>query len=194
MFPSTDFASVEVDFRQGGHLAIEHLTQLGHRDIGYLSVEANTHSVQEKLAGLVEGCARFGVRPHPLSLPDAFTMREQFEVGATAIRRLLAATPGITAFCALNDLIAVGAMRAARTLGKQVPADISIMGFDNDPLGECLETSPDHPALRCRRTRQRRLCHARTAHARPGTHPFPPCAADSLGAQGLDRPGRRTAN
>ncbi len=138
--PDYDFPSVTVDYRQGGRMAIEHLVELGHRRIGYLTVKRATRSASAKMAGFEDGCKRHGLRPQTVAVADPFTMHEQIDAGAIAMRRLLEADDEISAFCALNDVMAVGAMRAARALGRQIADDISILGFDDDPMGECLET------------------------------------------------------
>ena len=52
---------------------------------------------------------------------------------------LLGAHPDMTAVFAFNDLVAIGAVRAARDLGRQVPADCAVIGFDGLELGELVD-------------------------------------------------------
>ena len=57
----------------------------------------------------------------------------------TAYRRLIAQHPDLTAICAVNDAMALGAMRAAQESGKSIPGDLSIVGFDDIPLASLNE-------------------------------------------------------
>jgi DNA-binding LacI/PurR family transcriptional regulator len=57
--------------------------------------------------------------------------RTTIESGEAAARKLLAAHPQITGICAVNDAMALGAIRSVRRQGRNVPDDISVVGFDN---------------------------------------------------------------
>jgi DNA-binding LacI/PurR family transcriptional regulator len=58
----------------------------------------------------------------------------QIEGGRQATTELLAHAPHLTAIFVLNDLMALGALEAARAAERRVPADLSIIGFDNIPF------------------------------------------------------------
>jgi DNA-binding LacI/PurR family transcriptional regulator len=64
------------------------------------------------------------------------------EAGAAAARSLLAETPRPTALVATTDQLALGAVRGARQLGIELPADLSVVGFDDIP-----EAARSHPPL-----------------------------------------------
>ena len=58
----------------------------------------------------------------------------QIEGGRQAALELLADAPGLTAIFVLNDLMALGTLEAARSLGRSIPADLSVVGFDDIPF------------------------------------------------------------
>jgi DNA-binding LacI/PurR family transcriptional regulator len=74
-----------------------------------------------------------------LPMPIAYADRTTIESGQGALRDLLAQAPAITAICAVNDSMALGAIRAATAAGRRVPADLSVIGFDNIVWGEMNE-------------------------------------------------------
>jgi LacI family transcriptional regulator len=57
----------------------------------------------------------------------------------TAMQALLGAHPDVTAVFAFNDLVAIGAVQAARGQGRQVPTDCAVIGFDGLALGELVD-------------------------------------------------------
>jgi LacI family transcriptional regulator len=61
--------------------------------------------------------------------------------GYRAARRLIRRRPDITALFACGDHLAYGALKALAEEGRRIPQDISIMGFDGDPLGEFISPS-----------------------------------------------------
>jgi LacI family transcriptional regulator len=129
--------SVVSDFSEGFAQAIEHLIGLGHRRFAFLCALAKGQDdgrrpeLYRSLLGAkgIPSEAIFFVRceHHIASARDAF-------------RELLRATPGRrpTALIALNDLSAIGALRAAADEKLVVPRDLSVVGVDNIPLGEFL--------------------------------------------------------
>ena len=67
----------------------------------------------------------------------------QIEGGRQAMTELLAHAPEITAVFVLNDLMALGALEAARAAGRSVPDDLSVMGFDNIPFADARQSAAD---------------------------------------------------
>ncbi len=81
-----------------------------------------------RLSGAIRRCAQSQI-PFDMSLqyePCHFSMQEGYD----ALMRLLRRVPDTTAIYALGDVIAIGVMRALRDIGKSVPEDISLVGFD----------------------------------------------------------------
>ncbi len=123
--------TIASDNRGGGRLAVEHLLALGHRRIGHLTAPARNIDGPDRLAGAQDAMRTAADRDAVLTVtvgsPDVTG-------GQQAMLELLALTPATTAVFAYNDLMAIGAMRAVRALGRRVPQDISVVGFDDVTL------------------------------------------------------------
>jgi LacI family transcriptional regulator, galactose operon repressor len=125
-FPSIPL--VQVDNRLGGRLATEHLLELGHRRIAHISGRPELRHSEERLSGYRDALADAGVDVDP-SLVDAGGFTEAG--GYRAMQELLERDPSFTAVFAVNDVTAVGALRAIRESGRRVPEDLSVVGFDD---------------------------------------------------------------
>jgi len=128
------FATVSTDDRAAAEQAIVHLRQLGHRRIGLLLGPADHVPSQRKLAG-----ARRLLEDLGEPLADELIVRGLYslESGQAGARRLMAA--GATAIVCASDLLALGAIRAARREGLSVPGDLSVVGYDDSALMSCTE-------------------------------------------------------
>ncbi len=125
------YATVLVDDRQGAHLATNHLLVRGHRAIGLLAGPARSFSSQQRTLGYRAALEAAGITPLDAWNPDCLPTVES---GRRAAYDLLCARPDLTALFCYNDLTAVGAMQACAQLGRRVPHDIAIVGFDDIPL------------------------------------------------------------
>ncbi|GIE80783.1 transcriptional regulator [Actinoplanes philippinensis] len=115
----------------GGLLATRHLIDLGHRRIAVISGPSDVLCSRARVAGFRSAHDEAGLPllPH-LVRYGAFTGQAGYEHGM----QLLAAPDRPTAVFAGSDTQAMGVIRAARRLGLQVPADVSIVGYDNVPM------------------------------------------------------------
>ena len=125
---------VNSDDEGGAYLAARHLLELNHRRIGALSGPEQWSSNARRVAGY-----RRALTEQNLALPIIYADRTTIELGETAYRRLIAQHPNLTAICAVNDAMALGAIRAAQESGKSVPGDLSVVGFDDIPLASLNE-------------------------------------------------------
>ena len=120
--------SVRNDDRLGGRLVGEHLAALGHRRVAYVGGPPNAYASVRRL----EGC-RTALREHRGDVPDALVVPGDGQTGggtAGAVL-LLQRTPRPTAIFCYNDLTAIGALRAIKEAGLRVPADVSLVGYDD---------------------------------------------------------------
>ncbi|RPI58869.1 MAG: LacI family transcriptional regulator [Chloroflexi bacterium] len=128
--PDPGMSLVLNDIRGGARLAVDHLAGKGHRSIGMLAGRAAPLQVMERVQGFREG-----LQAHGLPLVDDWIVADEcktdVERGYRAACRLVANHPQVTAVFAYNDLIAAGAIQACRELGRRVPGDLAIVGFDN---------------------------------------------------------------
>jgi LacI family transcriptional regulator len=124
--------AVLLDNEQGGYDATRHLIDLGHQHIACIGgPDAKTRS-HERVRGYERSIVEAGltVDAH-LIQPGAWT----YESGQDAARRLLRLPAPPSAIFACNDLMAIGAISALRERGLRVPEDVSVVGFDDIPLG-----------------------------------------------------------
>lgn len=126
-------ASVVVDDTRGAELAIEHLLELGHTRIGYVSGSPHIDTAQRRQTGVVDALAKAGLELDPRREASGdFTQAG----GADAVARILAASGADrpTAIFAANLMSALGAIQAITEAGLRVPEDISIIAMDEHPL------------------------------------------------------------
>lgn len=129
--PDLDVTSVDVDNVAGARGAVEHLLALGHRRIGCITNAPLVYTAaQERLDGYRQALAAAGIAEDPALIATA-----DFDApsGHAAMAQLLGRTRLEAAFVA-SDVVALGAIGALREAGRRVPADISIVGFDDIPL------------------------------------------------------------
>ena len=123
---NAEASSVCCENRVGGRLAAETLARAGHRRLAFLAGAADTSTNTERLAGFMERCGELGLPP-PAVEPGSYT----HEAGFAAMARAIAADrPPEGVFCA-NDIIALGAIDAARQGGFVPGQTISVLGFDD---------------------------------------------------------------
>ena len=124
------FPAVRQEPESGIAAVIEHLVELGHRNIAYVGGRPDMwHSVQRERAWRAALDDR-GLRPGPV-VPGDFT----YLGGASAASSLLELTDPPTAVVCANDLSAIGLIAQAQHLGVDVPGELSVAGFDDIRLG-----------------------------------------------------------
>ena len=121
--------SVVYDQYQGTRLAVEHLIQLGHRQIAAIHGEMNQFDGQARRQAWQDTLADNGLHPGP-SAYGRFTL----ETGYAAANDLLDSRQPFTALFAANDAMAVSAIHALHQRGIRVPQDVSVVSFDNTPM------------------------------------------------------------
>jgi DNA-binding LacI/PurR family transcriptional regulator len=114
---------------------VGHLVQLGHRRIAYVANPLSYNANLQRLGGYQAVLAEAGVPPDESLIVEGDGGVAQ---GAEAMQRLLAlAQPPTAVFC-FNDLTAVGVIHTLARAGLQVPADCSVVGFDDLELAAYL--------------------------------------------------------
>ena len=143
------YPSVTIDDQGGARDAAEHLTDLGHRRIAIVSngVEGEFGLVseipdrdtsfpeRERLRGWLGALDRAGIEPVLIRTPHG----DPVGAGVAAGQQLFERRPRPTGVLCFSDAIASGVLRAARAAGLSVPADVSIVGFDDSPLARQLD-------------------------------------------------------
>jgi LacI family transcriptional regulator len=134
-----DFPYVDVDYVAGMHALVEHLSDLGHRQIGCVVGPHDFTFVHYQIEGFRQAMADCSLLVDESLIIEAdLTQRG----GYGAAQTLLSQSDPPTAIITGNDLMALGAMSAAQDQGLDVGRDIAVSGFDDIPLAET-----SHPTL-----------------------------------------------
>ncbi|GIV83099.1 MAG: LacI family transcriptional regulator [Candidatus Roseilinea sp.] len=122
---------VVTDNEQGGYLVGRYLIELGHRQIGCIAGPREETPSADRIVGLRRALQEAGI-----PLPSELVIRGDFtyESGRQVMAELLQRCPDLSAVFATNDRMAIGAMNHLWRVGKRVPGDISIVGFDDIPI------------------------------------------------------------
>jgi DNA-binding LacI/PurR family transcriptional regulator len=143
---STEVPMVGLDNNGGAVLAVQHLLDLGHTRVHHVSGPRDWPEAQERLSGWRDVQRAAGIRP-PAPLGGDWSARSGYEAG-----RKLARDPKVTAIFCANDHMALGTLRALTEAGRNVPRDVSVVGFDDIPeapylLPPLTTVSQDFPEL-----------------------------------------------
>jgi LacI family transcriptional regulator len=133
--------TVAGDDRRGMALAVAHLAGLGHERIALLDGDHGLSTGRARLDGAGEQLAALGLEPLSVTA-GPFTLESGYERAGA----LLSDLDRPTAICAANDLLAIGALRAAASRGIEVPDALSITGFDD--IAFAAYTSPPLTTIR----------------------------------------------
>lgn len=117
---------VNSDDENGAYAAAAHLLELGHRRIGIISGPEAWASNTRRIRGYMRA-----LRDADVPVRVVHVDRTTIESGQKAYQQIIAEHSDLTALCAVNDSMAIGAIRAARAHGRIVPDDLSIVGFDD---------------------------------------------------------------
>ncbi|MEX0599118.1 MAG: LacI family DNA-binding transcriptional regulator [Rhodothermales bacterium] len=129
-----DFDSFHWDDRTGATAAIDHLVALGHEHIGVIASHTESTVQDERIDGVETAMKRAGL---PFGRTHVFTGQTEKhagfseEAGYEAMERILTEAPEITAVFAMSDVQAIGAWKAVRDAGRDVPGDVAIVGYDD---------------------------------------------------------------
>lgn len=125
--------------RKGAYDAVSYLIGQGHRRIGFVTGTIEFGCAQERLAGY-----QTALRDHGIELDSDLICEGDFlqPQGYRCTQQLLSLETPPTALFVSNDVMAFGAMEAARVHGLQIPTDLSIIGFDDIP-----QAAHVHPGL-----------------------------------------------
>jgi len=112
--------------------------QAGHKEVGLLAGPPASRSGHQRARGYRAALAAAGLPYRPDWVRDCSPVVES---GQAVAHTLLATHPELTALECYNDLVAVGALQACADLGRRVPDDVAIVGFDDIMLA-ALVTPP----------------------------------------------------
>jgi LacI family transcriptional regulator len=130
--PGSSFCSVDVDNRAAARKAVTHLLELGHRRIGCITNAPLSYTAAaDRLLGYRQALETAGI-PYDQNLVRYGNF--DLESGYVQVSSLLDAQPAISAVFVASDVVAFGAMAAARERGLSIPDDLALVGFDDVPF------------------------------------------------------------
>ena len=123
--------NVILNHQHAAELGVGHLYNLGHRRIAVIKGQAFSSDSNVRLETIGEAASKRGI---PIDSKLCVQLQGDSpspEVGYSAMKSLLATGEKFTAVFAFNDVSAIGAIRALEEMGLRVPADVSVLGFDD---------------------------------------------------------------
>jgi DNA-binding LacI/PurR family transcriptional regulator len=149
---------ISIDHRQGAYIAARHLLELRHRRICVITFKLNSYAVngfvsvsdqnratfypaRERLRGYQDAVIVHGL-DWEKSIQVYQAVHTDFDGGRMAVRAMEAEGFSYTAILAASDNLALGALHELRSVGRRVPQEVSVVGFDDIPEAQIM-----HPAL-----------------------------------------------
>jgi LacI family transcriptional regulator len=120
--------SVRIDHEHGARMLMRHLAGIGCRRLAVLAGPHDSHAGRERSLGLTLEARERGV---DLPAERMFAGAPTVEAGNRQARELLTCDPTIDGLVCFNDLVAAGALQAAAELGRVVPDDLVVTGYDD---------------------------------------------------------------
>jgi DNA-binding LacI/PurR family transcriptional regulator len=135
LFGTPVLNSVIADNAYGAEQAVIHLLNAGHKRIGFINGKENYYMARDRLQGYINAHRRAGALLDPqLIMASTWELDSGYELA----KELLALPDRPTALFAANDQLAIGAIYAAVDMGLNVPDDLAIVGYDDQPLAHII--------------------------------------------------------
>jgi len=125
--PNASIPVATVDQKAGAAAATRHLLNLGHKTVWHLAGPVDWTEAEERIDGW-RSVLRAARAPVPALLRGDWTPRSGYEVGQSLLE-----IPELTAVLVANDQMALGLLRRLHEAGREVPRDLSLVGFDDIP-------------------------------------------------------------
>jgi len=134
---------VESDNYSGAKTAVRHLIELGHRRIALIGGDEISKTSYDRLRGYQDALMEHQIGVDPGLIRLGYFSKEKAKEEAMS---LLEQKPDISAFFAVSDEMAIAVMQAVQSLGRRIPEDISVVGFDD--IKEAEYTAPPLTTIR----------------------------------------------
>ncbi|MCC5929562.1 MAG: LacI family DNA-binding transcriptional regulator [Cyclobacteriaceae bacterium] len=128
-YPDLDTCSVTAQDYQGGYNATQHLIDKGCKKILHLTAPGNLIISQERAKGYKDALQKNQI----IFDPNLIILGDSFKTAKEAVEEVLKHNSPPDAIFAVNDLAAIGAMKAIKEHGLRIPDDVAIVGFSDDP-------------------------------------------------------------
>ncbi len=127
-----EVSSISVDNAGGAESAVDYLYSLGHRKIAHITGDLVTQASLQRLEGY-----KRALQKNKLELKEDYVFKTDYSRGQArqVAEKLIQMSDPATAVFVASDSMALEVMAVARELGKDIPRDLSIVGFDDNPSG-----------------------------------------------------------
>lgn len=127
-----DVDCIAVDNSGGAMAAVEYLISLGHKKIAHITGDVITQAAADRLEGYKKALVKHGIK-----IEERYIIKTDYSRGQArvAAEKILKDKDPATAIFAASDSMALEVMAVAREMGKELPKDLSIIGFDDNPSG-----------------------------------------------------------
>jgi LacI family transcriptional regulator len=123
--------NILLDHKRAAELALTHLYSLGHRKIAFMHGQSFSSDSDERWKQFAEVAKKLDIEIKPELVVTLDRDMSSPELGYPVVQQLLATREPFTALVAFNDISAIGAIRALQDSNLRVPADVSVIGFDD---------------------------------------------------------------
>ena len=129
-----DFVTVSADDYRGGYLMARYLISKGHRKIAMASPDYSEGVIRQRYLGFCDACRESGV---PFDETDIYKTDTKFSNGLNVGQDIVLSGKGYTAIASMSDDMAFWMSTGIRQCGVRIPEDVSVIGFDGIPEGNC---------------------------------------------------------
>jgi LacI family transcriptional regulator, galactose operon repressor len=123
--------NIVLDHRRGAWLALNHLIELGHKEIAFMKGAEVSPDSEDRWNAIREVAEELGIRMRAELIVQLEGDDATPQLGYPFAKELLARKRPFTALFAYNDISAIGSMRAFQDAGLRIPEDVSVVGFDD---------------------------------------------------------------
>lgn len=138
----SDVTRIVLDHQRAADLALDHLAALGHTSIAFIKGQQFSSDTDTRWEAIAVAAKRLHLKIDRKLVGQLDGDSSSPELGYIATAKLLRTRRPFTALFAFNDIAAIGAMQALREAGREVPGDVSVVGFD-----DIQSAAFQHPAL-----------------------------------------------
>ena len=140
-YEGSNLPTVSIDNISSARKATEYLISLNHKKIAHISGPLKVVVGRDRLKGYHQAMAHHGLHVESLLVQEGDF---SYESGFNLMKKLLMLDEIPTAVFAANDVMAMGAIKAAKSKGIRIPDDLSVIGFDDIKFASIFEPAPDY--------------------------------------------------
>ena len=129
--PKAGVTNVVLNHQHAAELGVGHLFTLGHRKLAFIKGQDFSSDTEVRWETIRQAAEKRGIKIEENLISQLEGDIPSPEIGYSAMKKILSKTRDFTAVFAFNDISAIGAIRALREAGLEVPDDVSVLGFDD---------------------------------------------------------------